>query len=404
MINENFSKITFYYFLLAILPTIIMGFLNISTYNNIIIWIWDVIMIIGLLIFCILKKIKLHKKNFFIVIMFLGIIGLQIIAYYFAISNNLVNKLYTILPAIYFVHFICSYVLIGGQKKTVEWNKFFKFFIVFVVFACLYNFIINLNKFSSILSFNNKYLGFSSFFNHRNGFGQLLFFGIVSNVIILSQVKERKYYISLIFMLVNLILTFSRTSILSTFIFFFIYFSLNMFSKKENKSTFIAIICIACLIVGTVIILNNNKLIQFIDYYIFRAEDGLSGRDTVWKLVLPKIEGRKLLTGYGLGSSSKILETYGLTNSHNSIIEILLTGGIPFLIFYIVISINIFKNVNNFYDKKQKKIYKSFLIGIIVYIMFEKVLLFSTGYAAIMFTIFLIIIPKLTRKRESENE
>lgn len=404
MNNDTYSKVVFEFLMLSIAPTIIMGFLNISTYTNQIVWIWDVLMIIILAVYCMLKKFKIFKNTFIPILLFFIVIIFQILDYSSAISNGTINRLYTILPLVYFVHFFCSFVLVGGQRKELNWERFFELFILFVVFCCCYNLIINYNNFSRIFAFNNKYLGFSSFFNHRNGFGQLLFLGIVSNVYILSYKKNKFYYITAFLIILNLTLTFSRTSILSTIVFFIVYFLQCMFSKKEKKSTLIGMLLILVIISVIIVGINNEKIINFVNYYIFRSEDGLSGRDTIWKIALSNIKGFRILTGYGIGTTSKLLENYGLTNSHNAIIEIILTGGLQLLLFYFIIFINIIKNIMKFDNAEYKKIYISFLIAFFVYIIFEKILLFSTGYAPIMFTIFLVVIPKLSKKREENNE
>lgn len=404
MEDSKYSRLVFYFLILSMLPTIVMGILKISTYTNTVIWVWDVLMIILLVVYCFFKRYKIYKKSFNLILIFLLVIIFQIIDYSNLLSNGSINKLYTILPFVYFAHFLCSYVMIGDQNKIVNWKKFFEMFVYFAIICCIYNVVINVKNFPKVLAFNNKYIGFSSFFNHRNGFGQLLFIAIVSNTYVLSYNKERKFVLTFLFLMMNLILTFSRTSILSTFVFFFICFLQNLFAKKDKKSIFLGFTLIILVGILVMVGINNEKIINFANYYIFRSEDGLSGRDTIWKIAISNIKGTEWLTGHGIGTTSQLLEKYGLTNSHNSIIEIVLTGGITFLLFYIIIITSIFKNIVKFQDYKLKMIYTSFFIAFFTYIMFEKVLLFSTGYAPIMFTIFLIIIPKLTKKRDEKNE
>ena len=397
--NKDKNKVIFVFLILAILPSIIMGILKISTYTNYLIWIWDIIMIVVLLIYCLIKKYKIQKKYFIYIVLFMIVIIMQMMDYSIALEEGTINKLYMILPIVYFTHFLCSFVMFEESQDNFNIELFLKKFIIFILICCTYNIIININNFTQILNFNNKYIGFSSFFNHRNGFGQLLFLGIISNFIILIYNKNIKYYVTLFIMVFNLLLTFSRTSILSTLVFVIIYYLLNLFHKNNKKRILHAILLLSIFCIAAFYCINNIKIINFFNFYIFRREDGLSGRDIIWKIALSKMNGIKLLTGNGIGTTASLLNNYGLTNSHNSVIEILLTGGIPFLIFYILIVSNIIKNILLFEDNQYKKVYLSFIVSFLVYIMFEKVLLFSTGYAPIIFTIFLVIIPKLIKKR-----
>lgn len=403
MKNEIFNKRLFNFFLLATLPTIIMGIMKKSTYTNTLVWIWDALMIILLFGYCLMKKYKIPKNKLPFVIYFMLVFLSQIIAYSFSLKDNLINPLYMILPLLYFVHFFCSFILIGGQKDRYNFNLFFKYFLIFVLFACVYNIAINYSNFSNIFKFNNKYLGFSSFFNHRNGFGQLLFFGIVTNTIILSRENEKKYWLSMAFILLNLILTFSRTSILATIVFGFFYYMQNLLTSNSKSKVFKAFILTVLICICVIMILMNKNIMNFLNYYVFRSEDGLSGRDTVWSIAFSKLTGIRIFIGYGIGSSSTLLETVNLTNSHNTFIEILLTGGIVLFSLYIIIFGVILKKILNFKDKNLKKIYTSFYSAFMVYMMFEKVLLYSTGYAPIMFTIFLSLIPCLVERKENEG-
>ena len=141
------------------------------------------------------------------------------------------------------------------------------------------------------------------------------------------------------------------------------------------------------------IITNNNSITNFLDYYIFRKQDGLTGRSNVWGIALNKLHDWHFLIGYGLGSSPGLLKTVDLYNSHNTYIELLLTGGIMLFIFYFIIYLYIIKSSVMIKNSTIRNHHISFILAFIVYTFFEKVLLFGTGYAPIMFTIFLIVLP-----------
>ena len=67
------------------------------------------------------------------------------------------------------------------------------------------------------------------------------------------------------------------------------------------------------------------------------------------------------------------------------------------LLFYCLIYIYIIKSILMMDNIKIKRIYLSFIIAFFAYSLFEKVIIFSTGYASVFFTIFLVGIPGFYR-------
>lgn len=387
----------FIYFFLSILPTLILGLLKINTYTNYLIWISDVIIILLLSLYCIFHKFTLKKNSLLLSSIFMIIIIVQLFDYLVALSKNMISPLYMILPFTYFLHFFCIFNIIANiEVKNISFDSFFKLFLLFVVFSCFYNIFINFNNFNNILNFNNKYLGFSSFFNHRNGFGQLLFVGVVVNYyLLLKNKKSRLYFLSFLLIIINLLLSFSRTSIFVTCLFFVFNFVQNIFQSKNYKKIFFTAFIIIVLLLIICYVLNNDNIMRFLNYYVLRSEDGLSGRDNIWYLSLSRLRSFYIFTGYGIGTSSYILSEFNLTNAHNTIIELLLSGGIVLFSFYLLIYLIIIRRIKKIKDIMLKRIYISFFICFLTYTMFEKVILFSTGYAPLMFTIFICAIPSL---------
>lgn len=392
----DLNKILIWLFNVSIFPTVLFGILKISTYENSIVWIWDAFVIIFAGCFCFIKNFELKRCNLILSFLFMIIIFFQFISYFYSIEHELLPILYVVVPALYFLHFFIAFNIFSNIKKITTNNltSFLTYFLYFVVFCCIYNMIVNATNFSKIFLYSTKYLGFSSFFNHRNGFGQLLFWGIVVSTYLMNKNNFKKYKTAFLIIFLNLILTFSRASILSSTVFLILfYFQKLFFEKKRKKSVLILIFLSAILLFTAYNFFTNRKFIEFLNYYVFRSSDGLSGRDYVWKIALSNLHGIKSLIGYGLGTSSTLLKSSGLSNAHNSILELLLSGGIVMLLLYVIIFAIEFSKIKKFEDKNLKKTYYSMFISIIVYIMFEKILMFGTGYASILFTIFIVIIP-----------
>lgn len=397
VLNKKMNNILFIISFLAILPTMFLGIVSDVENYKTIIWVWDVLIIIGSFVYTIFKKRRIQKSNFALMGAFLLIIALQFATYISSLDKKIIQPLYMVLPIVYFIHFLFSYVLLAHTKvKELDYKKFFKMFLYFVIVACIYNIIKNHQYIFSISNITNKYINISSFFSQRNAFGQFIFLGIVSNTYLLLMEKQKRWYVTILFLLTNLLFSFSRTAIFSSIIFMAIVFFLTN-SNLKNKNSIWKWFLLVFIIAFGVIIAKNENVIEFLEYYVLRKDDGITGRGTVWKLALSTLSGFRVLFGYGIGTSSSILSIYGLPNSHNTIIELFVTGGLFLFVLYLIFYILIWRSIRKIKNQKLRKIYIAFYISFIIYSLFEKVLIFSTGYAAVFFTIFFVVIPVLAK-------
>lgn len=401
--NERINKWLFTFIVLAILPTCILGGLGVIENYKIHIWIWDVLIIGFMFLVSITLNKSMKKNRLLIAIYFLCVMAIQFITYTESLENRLIETIYMALPIIYFVHFFSSFICFSGIKvKQCDFLYFFEKFFYFVFIACIYNLIINNKIIFNAFNIQNKYIHISSFFPHRNAFGQFLFLGIVSNIYMIIKKKDKKLYFALMFLFFNLIFSFSRTSIFTTIIFCMLFIMFNI----KNKKQLIKIVC--CGIIGVVIIttivMTNEKILDFLNQNVFRVSDGLTGRDKIWEVALELLDEGKIFTGYGLGSSSAILNNFNLSNSHNTYLEALIVGGIVLFLLYVICYIFVFDAIRKIKDKQIRDLYLSFYFSFIIYCFFEKVLIFSTGYAAVFFTIFFVIIPIMMSQNSVEGK
>ena len=387
--------------LISLLPTIILGILGKEF--KMFIWICDAIVIIlSLIIF--LKKInKLEKNSVFLILFFIIFIIIQNIAYMMPSKISNVNLLYRVLPLLFFMHFLYSYIFI--ERSNIGYFKlenYFKFFLVIVIISCFYNIFKNYSMLFNISNITNKYVNISSFFEHRNAFGQFLFLGIISNLYLIYKFKAKKYYLSFALIMFNLIFSFSRTAIFSTLIFLILAFVKIDLGKVKKNQIFIIIFAFISMIFVSYLFFSNDKILNFVEHYILRTDDGVTGRFKLWEMVYHSMNGVRWIIGYGLGSSSNVLYSFGLSNSHNTYIECLLVGGFTALFLYTIIYLSIYKTITKIKNKNTKKIFKAMFFSILIYSFFEKVLLFGTGYASFIFTIFCVILPKMELKNEKK--
>ncbi len=395
--DKNISKLLIFMIILALFPSIILENLNFISNSKNIVWVMDAIYIILMFLICLFKFKNIQKSKSLPLAIVLSIAAIQYLVYISSLNLKLLELIYIVLPILYAMHFIFSYIILGNlHVQNIDLSNFFKFFLSFVIIACIFNIVKNFNFLIHISSINSKYINLSSFFSHRNAFGQILYLGIFCNtfLFIKSKLKKPIYLICYIILIYNLIFTFSRASIFSSLIFLLLYFFLDSNNQKKFK-LFVTISFIAILIL---IIFNNKNIFNFINYYILRFDDGLSGRDKLWHFLYQNLIGYHILFGYGLGSTPKLLSKFMLSNSHNLILELLMSGGIILLLAYVCVYINIWLNIKKIKNKNIKNLYYSFFVSFIFYTLFEKVLIFGTGYAAAIFTIMFLIIPLLLSK------
>ena len=275
--NVYENKYMFLYCLFAILPTIILGiFADVKEYKTII-WIWDVLIILIFFAFNAFRVKKISKSSLIMGSLFLFIIALQYITYSHSLQTGLVQELYTVLPIVYFIHFTAIFILLTNVKvEKFDAIYFFKYFLYFVIISCIYNILKNYQYIFNINNITSKYINISSFFSQRNAFGQLLFLGTICNMYILEVDKKKKWYVSAIFILMNLIFSFSRTAIFSTCIFLIIHFILKN-ANVFKKSNFIKIgIVTLIFIIAFCLVLSSESVMNFLEYYVLRSEDGIT--------------------------------------------------------------------------------------------------------------------------------
>ena len=387
----------YFVFFASIFPTLINN-TNIfyGKINQTLLWGWDVISLcIYLAITLFIAYKNKSKINIIHIIPALFLVIMQFFAYS---QSDKYKTLYMILPIVYLVHYLYAYVLFPTLKlEKQQIHKFFDVIIYFALILCVYNIIINYKYMLSLDMVGNKYIHISSLFSHRNAFGQFLFISIVVNTLMYEISKKQKYIYFAMFFLINLFFTFSRTSICTVIIFYIILYLTKCKTKKELLQKVIIFISIITLIV---ILCNNDKIMNMINFYVIRAEDGTSGRENLWKISMEILNGGTIIYGYGLGSTVNLLQDYSLTNTHNSYIEMLITGGIIYLLTMLIFTMNIIKKLRQRWKQGEKsaRIFWAALISFTVYMLFEKVLLFGTGYAPTIITLIFISIPMIYNK------
>ncbi|WP_379970600.1 O-antigen ligase family protein [Ectobacillus sp. sgz5001026] len=271
--------------------------------------------------------------------------------------------------------------------------KFIKYFIVFMIIACVVNIIMNIHNITNFFSITTGYeYNMASFFDNRNTFGIYLSYAIIGGVYVRGF--EQKKYIDfvLVLLLMNLLLTLSRTAIISTCVFLLSYY---LIISKNIISKLVIIITLSCIVyIG----LSIDSVSNFLYNVLFRVESGTAGRDEVWLSALNFYTENNIFFGTGYGVGSTYMDNMTLHKSfHNGYISTLVTGGIALSIFYLLLIVYTVRI--NLKILKVDHVMGAYFIGIMICYLIsalteENVLLTSSGLSFLI-SIFVLILPKL---------
>ncbi len=250
---------------------------------------------------------------------------------------------------------------------------------------------------------NIKYSGSKSFFAHRNQFAIFLYIAIISNMFLIMKYGKIRYILPLIVLGINLLLTASRTGILCTAIFIFLFFVTTPKIKIRYKILIFLICAVLFGISVKVIYEQYPDIAQKVEKVFIRSQSikNFTGRSDIWKIGINLINKDDKTLAFGVGRFIGIKALEGLQNGnitqfHSFYVDMLVTGGIMELVYlisiYLVVIVKVLKSKM---DKKFKFIYVSAFLSYAVYCLCESLGRFSIGCADTVCLIMFISIPLL---------
>ena len=386
-LNSSFLESTIsFYIIFALLLQIIgvdsKGSVYDTLYKAVILSIFAIAIIIYSL------KRKLVSLNFFYIVFLF--ITLQIISIIIADHGSIYS-----LSIIGYYLIMLSLTVIFLGKGIIQVSQFTilcRNFVIFMLLASLFNFVVNFEDLLGLTLTQTSYnYNFSSFFDSRNTFSYFLYIAIVLNTFLLVYKKNKFFYsISGIFLFINLLLTFSRSSLLALFVFLLIF----VLSTAKIKNKIILIYLVA---LSLILVLINEKVVNLI-LYIFRPEVGLTGRTQIFDIGFKYFLSNNVLfgSGYVRPLDHLLLFTNNVTY-HNTYISILVYGGLLLMSFYTLLLYYIFNNIRLLYrfNKNISMFFLSLMASYLAYSIVEEQLLFFTSVSSFIITILLVLYPKL---------
>lgn len=286
-----------------------------------------------------------------------------------------------------FFYYSNSISLDSNQVTTI-----YRVIIIFSMIAILYNIITNIYFFKTLtITFVTAKDFLSSFYKNTNNYGLLLYISFSLAIAEHTKRPRRGSSILVIIIFINLILTFSRTSIIASLLFYMLY---SIFTNKNKVSYYFLIVIALVIILLTVSLIYSANAIT--GQGLFQLDAGLGERGYIWEHAKSLIKQSPLF-GYGFEDTEILYR--GQWNQvhgwHNAYIGIVIRGGMLYLACYLIAVIKIIKlNMRIIkYDNHLGSVFQSFLFSYLVYSIFEEIELFSVNSLSSVVTVLVIAIP-----------
>jgi len=288
--------------------------------------------------------------------------------------------------------FVFMILLNKLELDRPQLDRLFKLLIGFVVFACLLNMVNNIEQIMSLSADVKAYeLAFSSFFDNRNTFGYYLFISSAAFIYLLSQKRYRKpgWLILFGFILFNLVLTLSRTSILATLVFLIVFTAVGF-----GLRPFLKVIAVLVFTLGALLAVPSVR--DFVVSNVVREDSGLSGRDEVYRESVNIWLESSVFVGAGFNESQDKLESKtGYTSTHNTYLALLIRGGavlFTLFVFAILFSVSKIRAVL-MRERVVGGMLAGLLVAYLVYSMSESQILFFSSVPSFIASVTVIVLP-----------
>lgn len=409
--NNKIERIYLIAFLVPFLPFFITDITStslMSLSNNIV----KLYLVLAVIIIAYLHP--LQKSNYrYYVIYFICLVATYISRMYFsAIDPNFIVKdiiLESMIPlSVLLVHVTIT----NSEKFTVPIVKIGKYLFILLIISIVYGFLFDFGEIIKLFTgTKNYFVLYDSFYLNRNSFAQFLFLGITQLIIfretIIIKTSHTIYRLTFVFSVVSLLITLSRTALLSTLIFSALYLVINYVDFKNLKK-FIFIV-----LSGIIIIV----ILEVVAFYIFdisivskvlRLEFGLAGRANLWKIAVEAFDKNRIF-GVGMLNARSLLYYYNNVNTqfHNMFFEHLAANGLVGITMQIVAFcyfVRIIYKKLNLVGKKIALTYVSLIVTIMFYSLSESINIFGLSYVSMLFTSIIFLLPLIYEGGTRQNE
>ncbi len=347
---------------------------------------------ICLFLICAMLNKRVSVKTFELVIL---LVVVFLAGYLFSYINGYDNQNWTLIIGMTINAFVFCNIAYDGKIVNGEADilRVLKILNILGLVCGIVNVVENYARIMSLnMSVNASWINFSSFFPNRNTYGVLLSIFIMSDVLLFSMTQKSRYLLFAVFNGINLILTFSRTCCLITFVMIGLFY---FCESKSSHKTRVAVIFLA--IIGVIMLaIVVDKYYDLISHFLIRRDVGNSNRTELWEAAFNAFLNSPVF-GNGPGSGESVIKSHGgtMNSYHSTYLGILADGGICLTLLYASLYINSFKQISCFrrHNRTLYNFFLSLLVGFLIYMLFEYNLFFGMGVVANVLTVFLIVLP-----------
>lgn len=357
--------------------------------------VWKILVILFLLYKTInLKKISRISKTTFYCLFILSFSYSLTLACNFNSFNYSIDKL--VIP------FLMVYLFLELPQRVSNIPVdnifiFHKIFVLFIIFSCIYNMIVNYTALLHITSITPIGAGrIHSFFDNKNSFGAFLFFGNVAAAFLWIYTNDTKWFFSTLIIFLNLWMSMCRTAIVLSLVLLFISYVL---VEKKPKWMKVASYLVVLLILFCSIIFYDNIIDLFNNF--FSSTRSLDVRDQYIDNMMPLLDGYHGVVGYGTWQANNLAAKYaGNQYFHNSLLKIFISGGLLYFIFYLFVVLVSFKNcISCCFNNWRFGVFNlCVIIAYIIYTFFEAITIFEPPVLSMVATLFVVSFPILFSK------
>jgi len=287
------------------------------------------------------------------------------------------------------------------QVNRLQLLAFCNCVIVITLYAAIYAVIFCWDQFAGALSLDYAYGNeLSSFFVSSHEYGMYLVAAIISCIFCmdLSEKKsslQKVYYLAVIAVLaVNLVLTFSRTSMMGLAVFLLVY---TIWGKKSARKWFLLLGVAAVAVLAI-----SPKLTEFVFNIVFKGNNA-AGRDILLEKGLEYFNSGSLLQkffGYGIYETRSYFEHYFDHGSvHNAYLQVLLYFGLTG--FGMMVCYLLSQLFAGFRFRKKNTYIGAISAGLLLSAMSmmftNTAIIFTSSIDSFFLTMFFVLIPKYVR-------
>lgn len=316
------------------------------------------------------------------------------------------EKQFPLSNVIAYVYPILILFLVYGLGDSMEINcshllAFCNCVICITGYAAIYAVLFRWEQFAGVFSVENAYGNeLSSFFISSHEYGTYLVASIISAIICLrldsdmSRLRKSLYIMAIVLFGVNLILTFSRTSMLGLAVFLTIY---SFFEVPKAKKWIITV----CVLIGAVLILFPS-LSEFV-YKIVLKENDDAGRTDLFQYGVQYYNNGTVFQkvfGHGIYETRANFEKYYDYGSvHNGYLQVLLYYGligcsamVVFILAQVFIGIRFIKK-----DRLIGTLSLALILCAASMMLTNTMLIFQSSIDSFFLTAFFVLVPKYVR-------